>query len=130
VPPGAYAVRVRASATGLVAGTPLGGVTLVRPTLSATAPGAAAQWAPGSTVTVSWQLSGGAAVPVRVQLLRGTSVVASPVLSGATAVGGAGSASWTVPAALPVGSYVLRLRPVATASTSAVEATVALTVGP
>jgi hypothetical protein len=128
--PGTWSLRVRSSASALVSGSALGAVTLVRPTLAATAPTSGATWRHGTSVNLAWQLSGGAAVPVRAQLLRGTTVVATPASSGVTAAGGAGSASWTVPATLPAGSYVLRLRPVATASSNAVESTVSLTVGP
>jgi hypothetical protein len=129
LPPGSdYRIRVRATGSTTVLSTSDALHTLRLPTLSATSPTAGATWARGSTVTLGWQVSDGVAAPVKAQLVQGTKTWATVVASGVTAPGGAGTATWTVPATLPAGAYTLRLRPVATAGNASIESTVAITV--
>jgi hypothetical protein len=120
-----YRLRVTATSNAAVTATSTGLVELRRPTLAVTS--AAAPWTTGGYVSIDWQFSDAASTTVRAQLLRGTTVVAT-LPAGATNGTGAGTVTWKVPSALAAGSYTLRLRPSATASTAAVEAQQAVTV--
>ena len=101
-----------------------GAVTVTRPTLSV---GGATSVVRGQTATVSWAFTGGAAVPVKIELVQGTRVVL--IRSGAvTAADGTGSYVYRAPTTLAVGSYTVRVRPVLLAASTAIEATGSFTV--
>jgi hypothetical protein len=123
IPASDYTLRAVASASTAVTSTPAA-LDLSRPTISLTAPSTLTT---GVVAAISWQYSGAATLPVRVDLLRGTTVAASATTNGAT-VSGAGSVNWTVARTLTAGSYSLRIRPVALASSDAVQDVLAVTV--
>jgi hypothetical protein len=121
--PGDYQFDVAAAANAaIVAKT--GNVPVTQPTLTASG---ATSVARGQTATISWSYSAGASAPVRIDLVQGTNVIL--VKSGAvTAVDGTGSFAYKAPTTLPAGTYTLRIRPAALATSAAIQATRTFTV--
>lgn len=96
-------------------------------TLPSLAVSGAASVARGQTATISWSFTAGAAVPVRIDLVQGSTVVL--VRSGAvTAADGTGSFAYRAPTTLAVGAYTLRIRPALLATSGTVQATRSFTV--
>ncbi|WP_129336746.1 Ser-Thr-rich GPI-anchored membrane family protein [Cellulomonas endophytica] len=123
-----YRVRVTVVGNTAVTATSTTDLSLVAPALAVTGPSAGGTWAPGSTQTVTWTLSGGSTAPVLVELVGATKKYV--VATAAATPAGAGTLTWKVPTTLLPGAYTLRLRPAATGTSAAVQATVAVTVAP
>lgn len=106
--PGAYSIR----ATAGPATASTDSLTLVRPTftVSATSAGSTGSVTAGRSATVSWQYSAPLTLPVRLDLLRGTALVATLTTAGSTTAG-TGTLTWPVPAGLSGGDYQLRATP-------------------
>jgi hypothetical protein len=101
-----------------------GDVAVTRPTLAASG---ATSVARGQTATLSWAFSGGAAAPVRIELVLGTKVVVAST-GAATAATGSGSFVYKAPTTLVAGTYTVRIRPSALATSTVVMGTKTLTV--
>ncbi|MCW2701415.1 MAG: hypothetical protein JWQ45_2950 [Blastococcus sp.] len=116
-----FDVSAAANAT-IVAKT--GAVPVTLPTLAASGAASAVR---GQTATISWTFSDGAAVPVRIDLVQGTTVVL--VKSGAvTANDGTGSFAYKAPTTLAAGTYTVRIRPVLLSTSAAIQGTRTFTV--
>jgi hypothetical protein len=81
----------------------------------------------GQTATISWAFSGGAVAPVQIDLVQGGTVV-TVTTAGSTTTTGTGSIVWRAPTTLARGSYTLRIRPTALATSATIEGTRAFTV--
>jgi hypothetical protein len=83
-------------------------------TITVTAPAAGATWCLGGAVTINWNAPG-VGGPISIKLRRAGAPDAPPVLDIAAATANSGSCAWTIPASLPPGSYLVRVRTVSDA---------------
>lgn len=120
---GAYQFDVSPALNAAIVHT-TGDVPVTLPTLTASG---AASVARGQTAAISWAFSGGASVPVRIDLVQGTKVIL--VKSGAVSLAdGTGSFAYKAPTTLLPGTYTVRIRPALLATSAAVQGTRSFTV--
>ncbi len=77
-------------------------------TITVTSPGAGVVWKQGETRMIQWTKEGNSGANVRI-VLRAPGQTA-PVLEIADTAPNSGSFSWTIPATVPAGAYVIRVR--------------------
>jgi hypothetical protein len=116
VPAGAYVIRVRT-----VADSPLvyddSDAFLIKAcqppagTITVTAPAPGAEWCQGSSYAITW-MSSDVAGPMSIKLYQAGVPNAPPVLDIVANTGNAGTYTWPVPASVPAGAYLVRVRPV------------------
>jgi hypothetical protein len=121
--PGNYQLEAAATVNAAMVDR-TGDIAVTRPTLAAAG---ATSVVRGQTAALSWTFSGGAAAPVRIELVLGTKVIVASS-GAATATTGTGSFVYKAPTTLAAGTYTVRIRPSALATSTAVMGTKTLTV--
>jgi hypothetical protein len=84
---------------------------LAAQSITVTSPAAGAQWCQGTGYAITWT-SAGVSGPVAIKLRLANAPDAPPVLDIVASTGNAGTYTWPVPASVPAGSYVVRVRTV------------------
>ena len=89
--------------------------TIAKPSIKITAPVAGTKWARTTTQTITWTFNGTVRSGVKVQLLRGTTLVQTIVMS----TPNNGSFPWTIPGSLAAGSnYKIKIKTADNAATA------------
>jgi hypothetical protein len=89
--------------------------TISKPSIKVTAPAAGASWVRKTTQDITWTFNGTVSSGVKVQLLRGTTLVQTIVVS----TPNNGSFPWTIPGSLAVGSnYKIKIKTADNAATA------------
>jgi len=88
--------------------------TISKPSIKVTAPAAGTKWARTTTQTITWTFNGMVSSGVKIQLLRGTTLVQTIVVS----TPNNGIFPWTIPGSLPAGSnYKIKIKTTDNAAT-------------
>ncbi len=107
---GNYLVRVKTVDNLVYDDSPVFAITQAGPTITVTAPATGTTWNKGATRTIGWTKSGTMNAYVKLRLYNSAGTAVAAVI--ADNVANSGTYSWTVPAGLAVGNYLVRVKTV------------------
>jgi hypothetical protein len=113
VPPGDYVLWVRTLDSAVIGNSGIFHISdcTTTPAITVTAPHAGSDWCLGSAHTITWTKSGAMQNTVVIRLKTPGAVTTDPpVVEISAGTANDGSFSWTVPASVPPGDYVLWVR--------------------
>jgi len=104
-----YGIRITSTSNGSVFDTGNGFFTINRPSITVTSPNGGEAWAPQSTKTITWAYTGDPG-NLKIELLRGSSVVSTLTSSVSKGSNGAGSYTWSISSRQSTGpDYKIRI---------------------
>ncbi len=105
-----YRIRVTSTSSSSLTDTSNGDFSILGPTITVTSPNGAESWPAGATQTIRWAYSGNPGSYVKIELLKGSSVVSTVTSYASKGTNGSGSYNWLIPSTQTQGSdYTIRI---------------------